>query len=220
MTNLSVNVNKIAWLRNARGEGRPDIIELSKILIDCGIQGLTVHPRPDLRHITPGDVYDISSLCKESNIEFNIEGNPYSEPTKIYPGFINLVKEIEPDQCTLVPDSPEQITSDHGWQIKENDLESIKNIVDTLKTAKTRISFFVDPDIVHIEQIKLAEGDRIELYTGPYALNPTLEVVSLYEKAFNHAKSLGLGVNTGHDLDINQERQMCVDLPTTSHKRA
>ena len=159
MTNLSVNVNKIAWLRNARGEGRPDIIELSKILIDCGIQGLTVHPRPDLRHITPDDVYDISSLCKESNIEFNIEGNPYSEPTKIYPGFINLVKEIEPDQCTLVPDSPEQITSDHGWQIKENDLESIKNIVDTLKTAKTRISFFVDPDIVHIEQIKLAEGD-------------------------------------------------------------
>ena len=119
MTNLSVNVNKIAWLRNARGEGRPDIIELSKILIDCGIQGLTVHPRPDLRHITPDDVYDISSLCLKSNVEFNIEGNPYSERTEIYPGFINLVKEIEPDQCTLVPDSPEQITSDHGWQIKD-----------------------------------------------------------------------------------------------------
>ena len=128
MTNLSVNVNKIAWLRNARGEGRPDIIELSKILIDCGIQGLTVHPRPDLRHITPDDVYNISSLCIESNVEFNIEGNPYSERTEIYPGFINLVKEIEPDQCTLVPDSPEQITSDHGWQIKENDLENIKEI--------------------------------------------------------------------------------------------
>ena len=213
MTNLSVNVNKIAWLRNARGEGRPDIIELSKILIDCGIQGLTVHPRPDLRHITPDDVYDISSLCTESNIEFNIEGNPYSEPTKIYPGFINLVKEIEPDQCTLVPDSPEQITSDHGWQIKENDLESIKNIVDTLKTAKTRISFFVDPDIVHIEQIKLAEGDRIELYTGPYAVNPSLKVVSLYEKAFNHAKSLGLGVNAGHDLDLNNLQLFLSKVP-------
>ena len=213
MTNLSVNVNKIAWLRNARGEGRPDIIELSKLLIDCGIQGLTVHPRPDLRHITPDDVYDISSLCTESNIEFNIEGNPYSEPTKIYPGFINLVKEIEPDQCTLVPDSPEQITSDHGWQIKENDLESIKNIVDTLKTAKTRISFFVDPDMVHIEQIKLAEGDRIELYTGPYAVNPTLEVVSQYEKAFNHAKSLGLGVNAGHDLDLNNLQLFLSKVP-------
>ena len=213
MTNLSVNVNKIAWLRNARGEGRPDIIELSKILIDCGIQGLTVHPRPDLRHITPDDVYDISSLCTESNIEFNIEGNPYSEPTKIYPGFINLVKEIEPDQCTLVPDSPEQITSDHGWQIKENDLESIKNIVDTLKTTKTRISFFVDADTFHIDQIKLTGADRIELYTGPYAVNPTHEVVSLYEKAFNHAKRLGLGVNAGHDLDLNNLQLFLSKVP-------
>ena len=203
MTNLSVNVNKIAWLRNARGEGRPDIIELSKILIDCGIQGLTVHPRPDLRHITPDDVYDISLLCIESNVEFNIEGNPYSEPTEIYPGFINLVKEIEPDQCTLVPDSPEQITSDHGWQIKDNDLDGIREIVNTLKTAKTRISFFVDPDKLFINQIKLAGADRIELYTGPYAVNPTLEVVSKYEKAFNHAKDIGLGVNAGHDLDLN-----------------
>ena len=213
MTNLSVNVNKIAWLRNARGEGRPDIIELSKILIDCGIQGLTVHPRPDLRHITPDDVYDISSICIESNVEFNIEGNPYSEPTEIYPGFINLVKDIEPDQCTLVPDSPEQITSDHGWQIKDNDLENIKEIVDSLKTTKTRISFFVDPDISHIDQIKLAGADRIELYTGPYAVNPTHEVVSLYEKAFNHAKKLGLGVNAGHDLDLNNLQLFLSKVP-------
>ena len=213
MTNLSVNVNKIAWLRNARGEGRPDIIELSKILINCGIQGLTVHPRPDLRHITPDDVYDISSLCKESNVEFNIEGNPYSEPTEIYPGFVNLVKEIEPDQCTLVPDSPEQITSDHGWQIKDNDLENIKEIVDTLKTTKTRISFFVDPDTFHIDQIKLTGADRIELYTGPYAVNPTLEVVSQYEEAFNHAKDIGLGVNAGHDLDLNNLQLFLSKVP-------
>ena len=213
MTNLSVNVNKIAWLRNARGEGRPDIIELSKILIDCGIQGLTVHPRPDLRHITPDDVYDISSLCLKSNVEFNIEGNPYSERTEIYPGFINLVKEIEPDQCTLVPDSPEQITSDHGWQIKDNDLENIKEIVNTLKTTKTRISFFVDPDTFHIDQIKLAGADRIELYTGPYAVNPTLEVVSQYEKAFNYAKDIGLDVNAGHDLDLNNLRLFLSKVP-------
>ena len=213
MTNLSVNVNKIAWLRNARGEGRPDIIELSKILINCGIHGLTVHPRPDLRHITPDDVYNISSLCKESNVEFNIEGNPYSEPTEIYPGFVNLVKEIEPDQCTLVPDSPEQITSDHGWQIKDNDLENIKEIVDTLKTTKTRISFFVDPDTFHIDQIKLTGADRIELYTGPYAVNPTLEVVSQYEEAFNHAKDIGLGVNAGHDLDLNNLQLFLSKVP-------
>ena len=213
MTNLSVNVNKIAWLRNARGEGRPDIIELSKILINCGIQGLTVHPRPDLRHITPDDVYDISSLCKESNVEFNIEGNPYSEPTEIYPGFVNLVKEIEPDQCTLVPDSPEQITSDHGWQIKDNHLENIKEIVNTLKTTKTRISFFVDPDTFHIDQIKLTGADRIELYTGPYAVNPTLEVVSQYEEAFNHAKDIGLGVNAGHDLDLNNLQLFLSKVP-------
>ena len=213
MTNLSVNVNKIAWLRNARGEGRPDIIELSKILINCGIQGLTVHPRPDLRHITPDDVYDISSLCKESNVEFNIEGNPYSEPTEIYPGFVNLVKEIEPDQCTLVPDSPEQITSDHGWQIKDNDLENIKEIVNTLKTTKTRISFFVDPDTFHIDQIKLTGADRIELYTGPYAVDPTLEVVSQYEEAFNHAKDIGLGVNAGHDLDLNNLQLFLSKVP-------
>ena len=213
MTNLSVNVNKIAWLRNARGEDRPDIIELSKILINCGIQGLTVHPRPDLRHITPDDVYNISSLCKESNVEFNIEGNPYSEPTEIYPGFINLVKKIEPDQCTLVPDSPEQITSDHGWQIEDNDLENIKEIVNTLKTTKTRISFFVDPDTYHIDQIKLAGADRIELYTGPYAVNPTLEVVSKYEKAFNHAKDIGLGVNAGHDLDLNNLQLFLSKVP-------
>ena len=204
MTNLSVNVNKIAWLRNARGEGRPDIIELSKILIDCGIQGLTVHPRPDLRHITPDDVYDISSLCLKSNVEFNIEGNPYSERTEIYPGFINLVKEIEPDQ---------QITSDHGWQIKDNDLENIKEIVNTLKTTKTRISFFVDPDTFHIDQIKLAGADRIELYTGPYDVNPTLDVVSQYEKAFNHAKNIGLGVNAGHDLDLNNLQLFLSKVP-------
>ena len=200
---LSVNLNKIALLRNARGENYPQIDYFANKAIDLGVDGLTLHPRPDHRHATSDDVINISKLTKARGVEFNIEGNPYSEPTEIYPGFINLVKEIEPDQCTLVPDSPEQITSDHGWQIKDNDLESIKEIVDTLKTTKTRISFFVDPDTFHIDQIKLTGADRIELYTGPYAVNPTLEVVSQYERAFNHAKDIGLGVNAGHDLDLN-----------------
>ena len=203
MTNLSVNVNKIAWLRNARGEGRPNLLELSKILIDAGIHGLTVHPRPDLRHITPDDVYELSLLCREQSVEFNIEGNPYSEPSKIYPGFLNLVNDIQPDQCTLVPDSPDQLTSDHGWEIKPNEHNSIKNILEEIQTDKTRVSFFVDPNLSQIDSIKELGAQRIELYTGPYAASPIPEVLSQYEKAFLYAKDLGLGVNAGHDLDLN-----------------
>ena len=202
MTKLSLNVNKIAWLRNARGENRPNLLETSKILVDCGVDGLTVHPRPDLRHITPDDVYDLSNLCKNSNIEFNIEGNPYSEKAKDYPGFIQLVKEIEPDQCTLVPDAPDQLTSDHGWQIDGKDHNVLVNIIEELKTDKTRVSLFVDPDIKQIENIKSIGANRVELYTGPYALNPILEVLSSYETSYNYAKSIGLDVNAGHDLDL------------------
>jgi pyridoxine 5-phosphate synthase len=202
MTKLSVNVNKIAWLRNARGENRPNLLETSKILVDCGVDGLTVHPRPDLRHITPDDVYDLSNLCKNSNIEFNIEGNPYSEKAKDYPGFIQLVKEIEPDQCTLVPDAPDQLTSDHGWQIDGKDHNVLVNIIEELKTDKTKVSLFVDPDIKQIENIKSIGANRVELYTGPYASNPILEVLSSYETSYNYAKSIGLDVNAGHDLDL------------------
>ena len=202
MTKLSVNVNKIAWLRNARGENRPNLLETSKILVDCGVDGLTVHPRPDLRHITPDDVYDLSNLCKNSNIEFNIEGNPYSEKEKDYPGFIQLVKEIEPDQCTLVPDAPDQLTSDHGWKIDGKDHNVLVNIIEELKTDKTRVSLFVDPDIKQIENIKSIGANRVELYTGPYASNPILEVLSSYETSYNYAKSIGLDVNAGHDLDL------------------
>jgi pyridoxine 5-phosphate synthase len=202
MTKLSVNVNKIAWLRNARGENRPNLLETSKILVDCGVDGLTVHPRPDLRHITPDDVYDLSNLCKNSNIEFNIEGNPYSEKAKDYPGFIQLVKQIEPDQCTLVPDAPDQLTSDHGWQIDGKDHNVLVNIIEELKTDKTRVSLFVDPDIKQIENIKSIGANRVELYTGPYASNPILEVLSSYETSYNYAKSIGLDVNAGHDLDL------------------
>tara|TARA_B100000579_G_scaffold167154_1_gene135913 strand:+ start:2203 stop:2937 length:735 start_codon:yes stop_codon:yes gene_type:complete len=203
MTNLSVNVNKIAWLRNARGEDRPNLIELSKILIESGVHGLTVHPRPDLRHITPDDVHDLSLLCKEKEVEFNIEGNPYSEQTHTYPGFLNLVKEIMPDQCTLVPDSPDQLTSDHGWEIQAKEHEAIRSIVEELQTDKTRVSFFVDPNLVQIDAIKELGAKRIELYTGPFAADPTSNKLSEYEKAFIYAKDIGLDVNAGHDLDLN-----------------
>ena len=213
MTNLSVNVNKIAWLRNARGEDRPNLLEMSKILIDSGVDGLTVHPRPDLRHITPDDVFELSILCKNSNIEFNIEGNPYSEESSHYPGFIKLVKEIKPDQCTLVPDAPDQLTSDHGWQIDGKDRSLLVNIVEELKTDKTRVSLFVDPDVEQIENIKSIGANRIELYTGPYALNPTSEVLSIYETSYKHAKSIGLDVNAGHDLDLNNLRPFLDKAP-------
>tara|TARA_B100001109_G_scaffold29643_1_gene23018 strand:+ start:15 stop:749 length:735 start_codon:yes stop_codon:yes gene_type:complete len=213
MTNLSVNVNKIAWLRNARGEDRPNLLEMSKILIDSGVDGLTVHPRPDLRHITPDDVFELSILCKNSNIEFNIEGNPYSEESSHYPGFIQLVKEIKPDQCTLVPDAPDQLTSDHGWQIDGKDRSLLVNIVEELKTDKTRVSLFVDPDVEQIENIKSIGANRIELYTGPYALNPTSEVLSIYETSHKHAKSIGLDVNAGHDLDLNNLRPFLDKAP-------
>jgi len=213
MTKLSVNVNKIAWLRNARGENRPNLLETSKILVDCGVDGLTVHPRPDLRHITPDDVYDLSNLCKNSNIEFNIEGNPYSEKAKDYPGFIQLVKEIEPDQCTLVPDAPDQLTSDHGWQIDGKDHNVLVNIIEELKTDKTRVSLFVDPDIKQIENIKSIGANRVELYTGPYASNPILEVLSSYETSYNYAKSIGLDVNAGHDLDLENLRPFLDKAP-------
>ena len=203
MTNLSVNVNKIAWLRNARGENRPNLIEMSKVLIESGAHGLTVHPRPDLRHITPDDVRDLSVLCADNKVEFNIEGNPYSEQTKIYPGFINLVKEIMPDQCTLVPDSPEQLTSDHGWEIHAKDHNAIRNIVEEIQTDKTRVSFFVDPNIAQIDSIKELGAKRIELYTGPYAADPKSNKLSEYENAFLYAKEIGLGINAGHDLDLN-----------------
>ena len=203
MTNLSVNVNKIAWLRNARGESRPNLIEMSKILIESGVHGLTVHPRPDLRHITPDDVYDLSILCADNKVEFNIEGNPYSEQTKIYPGFLNLVKEIMPDQCTLVPDSPDQLTSDHGWEIQPKDHNAIRNIVEEIQTDKTRVSFFVDPNIAQIDAIKELGAKRIELYTGPYAADPKSNKLSEYENAFLYAKEIGLGINAGHDLDLD-----------------
>tara|TARA_B100000674_G_C37894656_1_gene940710 strand:- start:13 stop:747 length:735 start_codon:yes stop_codon:yes gene_type:complete len=213
MTNLSVNVNKIAWLRNARGEGKPSLLELSKILIECGVHGLTVHPRPDLRHITPEDVHNLAALCKEENIEFNVEGNPFSEPTKIYPGFINLIKEVEPDQCTLVPDLTHQLTSDHGWDFKSQDINLLRGIVKDIQTNKTRVSFFVDPVNSQIDSIAALDAKRIELFTGPYAINPSDEIIEAYKNAYHHARHLGLGVNAGHDLDLDNLELFLEQVP-------
>ncbi|WP_439134934.1 pyridoxine 5'-phosphate synthase, partial [Pseudomaricurvus sp.] len=168
-TALSVNLNKIALLRNSREGNYPSVVEHAKVCLAAGAEGITVHPRPDQRHIRPGDVTDLSALVKPlSGIEFNVEGNPFAGPQGSYPGFMELVEQCRPDQCTLVPDGDDQLTSDHGFDLTTSG-ESLKPIIKQLQNWGCRISLFMDPDV---EQIKLAKElgvERIELYTGPYA---------------------------------------------------
>ena len=216
MTNLSVNVNKIAWLRNAREGSRPNLVELSQIIIKSGANGITVHPRPDLRHIRPQDVYDLRTLTKANNVEFNIEGNPFSQPTKAYPGFMELIRELKPEQCTFVPDDDHQITSDHGWNLlnKNNKLRDYINVASELGV---RVSLFMDPENIQIEKAKEISADRVELYTGPYAdsfYDKDQRNANLikYSEASLFAKSLGLDVNAGHDLDQENLRNFLINV--------
>ena len=205
MTNLSVNVNKIAWLRNAREGSRPNLVELSQIIIDAGANGITVHPRPDLRHIRPNDVSDLRTLTKTNAIELNIEGNPSSKSSSIYPGFMQLIKEFRPEQCTFVPDNDHQLTSDHGWNLF-NESNGLKECIKEANDLGIRVSLFMDPNKSQIEKAKDIGADRIELYTGPYAdtffdKNKRINNLSVYSDASLFAKSIDLGVNAGHDLD-------------------
>ena len=205
MTNLSVNVNKIAWLRNAREGSRPNLVELSQIIIDAGANGITVHPRPDLRHIRPNDVSDLRTLTKTNAIELNIEGNPSSKSSSIYPGFMQLIKEFRPEQCTFVPDNDHQLTSDHGWNLF-NESNGLKECIKEASDLGIRVSLFMDPNKSQIEKAKDIGADRIELYTGPYAdtffdKNKRINNLSAYSDASLFAKSIDLGVNAGHDLD-------------------
>ncbi len=202
MTNLSVNVNKIAWLRNARGGHTPNILELSEIIIDCGVSGITVHPRPDLRHITPDDVYLLRELTQKKKVEFNIEGNPHSKSNKHYPGFQEIIQIAKPDQCTLVPDSLDQITSDHGWDFINRETSEDTDLVNCLKENSPRISFFIDPMPEQLEMAKETGTDRIELYTGPYAEDPGLDSIDPFIQCNHLARKLNIGVNAGHDLDL------------------
>ncbi|MGL6160796.1 pyridoxine 5'-phosphate synthase [Microbulbifer sp.] len=208
MIALSVNLNKIALIRNSREGNYPDVAAHGRVCLDAGAQGLTVHPRPDQRHIRPGDVRELAELCRNrEGIEFNVEGNPFAEPLEDYPGLIPLVLETRPDQCTLVPDSKDQLTSDHGFDLKR-DGARLKPIIAELKAAKVRVSLFMDPDL---EQITLAGevgADRIELYTGPYAEAVARQsgdidaIFAAHSAAAEHARQSGLGVNAGHDLNL------------------
>jgi len=207
MTALSINLNKIALIRNSREGDYPSLIEHAERCIEYGADGITVHPRPDQRHIRSGDVRQLAALVKPlPNIEFNIEGNPFASACQDYPGLICLVEETLPDQCTLVPDADSQLTSDHGFDLSTQG-EQLKPIIERLKSLGVRVSLFMDPDL---EQIRLAAdmgADRIELYTGPYAAAWNSDHLDrIFQQHVDSAKlanSLGLGVNAGHDLNLH-----------------
>ena len=194
MTNLSVNINKIATLRNARGENVPDLL---KVAADCeayGAQGITVHPRPDERHIRRDDVYKLRPLVRT---EFNIEGYPS-------PQFIDLVMQVRPTQVTLVPDAPDALTSSAGWNVLSN-MDFLTSVVDRLKSGGIRTSLFVGTDLENIRMAARTGTDRIELYTKPYAdMYPSDRetAVAPYVEAAEAAFRCGLGVNAGHDLSL------------------
>lgn len=195
MTKLSVNINKIATLRNARGGNNPDLIKTAKDIESFGADGITVHPRPDERHIRYDDVY---ALKKSLTIEFNIEGNPRE------PRFVELVMAVKPQQVTLVPDNPGQLTSDHGWNTIEHK-DYLIEIIGVFKSAGIRVSIFVDADNEMVEGAAQTGTDRIELYTEKYATlfaeGRKENAVKPFTEAAIIAHSLGLGINAGHDLD-------------------
>lgn len=194
MTKLSVNINKVATLRNARGGNNPDV---EKVALDCerfGAEGITVHPRPDERHIRYADVYALRPLLKT---EFNIEGYPSKE-------FIDLVLKVKPHQVTLVPDAPDQITSNAGWDTKTNQ-SFLADLMETFGNAGIRTSIFVGTDAEMIEYAAKAGADRVELYTEPYAslyLESLEAAVAPFVEAAKITRSLGMGLNAGHDLSL------------------
>jgi len=198
MTKLSVNVNKVATLRNTRTIGIPSVVHAARLALDAGAHGITVHPRPDQRHIRPQDVYDIAELLRSySPAEFNIEGNPFHQ-------YLDFARDVRPTQCTLVPDSPDAFTSNHGWDLAA-DGEKLRPILDTLHGYGSRVSLFMDPEPAQIERAARLGADRIELYTEPYAAahlkGDFKAVLERYSQAARVARDAGLGVNAGHDLN-------------------
>ncbi len=200
MTKLSINLNKIALLRNARGTNFPKVLDFAQLCVKYGAHGITVHPRPDQRHATYQDVFELAEFCQDyPEVEFNVEGYPTAD-------FLDVVKSAKPDQCTLVPDAPDQITSDHGWNTQSEN-HFLRPVLADLKESGIRTSIFLDPDLSLIPSAAETGADRIELYTEAYAQaysSDTLEqVFEVYRRASASAQEHGLGVNAGHDL--NQE---------------
>ena len=216
VTALSVNVNKIAWLRNSREGARPSVLEAARTAIAAGAHGITVHPRPDRRHIRPADVEALAALlaAEAPHVEFNIEGNPAAGPRDNgYPGFTRLIETARPDQATLVPDADAQLTSDHGWDLSDPAAARfVREIAGRYRAWGVRVSLFMDPVAEQIARAKECGADRVELYTGPYAdlverhgleHSETRACRDTYARAARHAAGLGLGVNAGHDLNLD-----------------
>ena len=197
-TLLSVNVNKIALLRNSRHQEMPDIVRLTEIALEAGADGITVHPRPDGRHIRPADVRKLSAVMRRwPGKEFNIEGNPLLN-------LMDYVRELRPHQCTFVPDSEGQFTSDHGWRFPR-DLDRLKPLIEEAHSLGVRVSLFMDPDLSEMQWVYKAGADRIELYTETYArAHGSLiqrTVAMRFRNVAEAAVRMGLGVNAGHDLN-------------------
>ena len=209
MTRLSVNINKIATLRNARGKNLPDVVKAAMNIESYGAQGITVHPRPDERHIRKADVF---AIAKKIKVEFNIEGYPSRE-------FLDLVKKVRPAQCTLVPDPPEALTSNAGWNVKQSG-SFLKEVVEELHRYKVRTSLFMDPNDILTDEImyvKETGTDCIELYTEAYAEafpSPDRDkVLSVYKGATSNAREAGIGVNAGHDLNLHNLSYFIRNIP-------
>jgi len=205
MTRLSVNINKIATLRNARGGNNPKVVEVAKDCERFGAQGITVHPRPDERHIRYQDVLDLKKVV---TTELNIEGYPDDR-------YLKLVSEVKPAQATLVPDKPDAITSNAGWDTLKNE-KFLSKVINELKKSGTRVSVFVNPDVGMVEGAKKIGADRIELYTEPYASHYHRQreaAIKPYLEAASAARQIGLGVNAGHDLDLTNLKFLRQSVP-------
>ncbi|MBC6610207.1 pyridoxine 5'-phosphate synthase [Hymenobacter sp. BT507] len=205
MTKLSVNINKIATLRNARGHNRPDLLQAARDCERFGAEGITVHPRPDERHVRYQDVRDLKQVV---TTELNVEGNPT-------PDFLDLVRKVRPEQVTLVPDAPDAITSNAGWDTIKHQVYLI-GVVQELKALGCRVSIFLDPDPAMVKAAVATGTDRIELYTEAYASNYAADpaaALAPYRQAAELAQELGLGLNAGHDLDLDNLAYLHQHLP-------
>ena len=202
-TALSVNVNKIAVLRNSRGGSEPDVVQAARTCLQAGAHGITVHPRPDARHIRADDVLALDALCRAAQVELNIEGNPFAPPRVGYPGLLALCRSTLPAQVTLVPDSDGQLTSDHGFDFR-HEPQQLAALIAEFKALGSRVSLFVDAENPLLERAAELGADRIELYTGPYAAahadGSAQASLALFATAARRAAAVGLGINAGHDL--------------------
>lgn len=205
MTKLSVNINKIATIRNARGGETPSVTEAAIKIQEFGAHGITIHPRPDERHITRKDVYDLKPLV---TTEFNIEGNPHRD-------FIDMVLEVKPEQVTLVPDADDAITSNAGWDCEKN-MDFLKSVIAEFKNAGIRTSIFLDPNPAMVKFAAETGADRIELYTEAYATNYSKnkeEAIKSYIETAVEAEKFGLGINAGHDLSLDNLKYFADNIP-------